>query len=116
MDAGETDRAVTVQQLTEEAGTSHFPMETWTTLLPVYWLSKKPVSGRERFVADQLSAPFDTRWRGHYVASLDPELVDVPKTRRIVYQGRVHDIVDAQQIGMREGVELLTLATSKVPS
>lgn len=110
MEAGERDRVVTVQQLTDGAGDSQFPTETWATLIGTYWCSKEDVGGRERFAMDQTTAPYDTRWQGPYLASLDPELVDVAKTRRLVYQGRVHDIVAASQIGRRDGIEFLTLA------
>jgi hypothetical protein len=44
---------------------------------------------------------------------MDPDLVDVPKLRRVLFHGRIHDIVAANQIGMREGVELLTLASGR---
>lgn len=106
-DAGARDRLVTIQQLTESIGTSGFPVEAWTALTTAY-MSKAPIGGRERFVADQVSAPYDTRWEGPYRTDLDPELIDVPKKRRLVYKGRVYDIVDAQMMGRYEGVELLT--------
>lgn len=108
MEAGERDREVTVQALTETTGASGFPVETWATLIESYWCSKMDIGGRERFAADQLSAPYTTRWEGPFEAALDPETVDVPKTRRLSYQGRFYDIVDAQMIGRREGVEFLT--------
>lgn len=110
MEAGERDRAVTVQQITESTGSSGFPVDTWSTLVSPYWCSKQDIGGRERFTASQLSSQYDTRWEGPYLASLDPELVDVTKERRLVYQGRVHDIVFASQIGRREGIEFLTLS------
>lgn len=109
-ESGERDRAVTVQQLTESAGASGFPVETWSTLVSPYWVKKMDASGRERFGSGQLSAPFDTRWEGAYHPDLDPETVNVAKTRRLVYQGRPYDIVAASMIGMREGIEFLTLA------
>lgn len=108
-DAGERDRLVIVQQLTESKGASNFPVEAWSQLTTMY-LSKQPAGGRERFVADQVSAPYDTRWEGPYRADMDPELVEVEKKRRLVYKGRVHDIVHAAMIGRYEGIELLTQA------
>ena len=109
MAAGERDRYVTIQQLTEGTAASGLPTESWSTLTSA-WMSKDDVSGRERFQMNQLSAPFDSRWQMHYRPDMDPELVDVPKKRRLVYQNRTHDIVAASQINRREGVELLTLA------
>lgn len=107
--SGTRDRWITVQALTESVGASRRPVESWDTLLQV-WAAKMDVGGRERLVADQLSAPYDTRWELPYSDAIDPELVDVRKTRRLVVSGRVHDIVSAQEIGRKRGVEVLTLA------
>lgn len=109
MEAGERDRLVTLQAVTQGKGASGAPVETVATLASVY-ASKADLSARERYLADQESAAADTRWEIDYRSDMDPELVDVPKSRRLVYQGRSHDIVTASQIGRREGVELVTLA------
>jgi head-tail adaptor len=107
--AGVRNRQVIIQQLTELKGASGFPVESWTTLTTVQ-ASKDDATGVERFAANQLSSPFDTTWQLPYLASLDPELVNVPKKRRLVYQGRVHDIVSATPIGLHRGLEIQTLA------
>lgn len=109
MEAGARDRYVTIQQVTDGVDASDFPEESWSTLCQM-WASKEDIGGRERFSANQTTAPFDTRWQVNYRADIDPELVSVSKVRRVLYQGRVHDIVRGSQIGRREGVELLTLA------
>lgn len=113
MESGERDRETVVEQLTDSVGASGFPVGTWTTLFRSYWCRRQDVSGREKFTASQLSTPYTTRWEGPFVPEMDPETVDVPKTRRLVYQGRTYDIIDASMIGLREGVELLTLATTR---
>lgn len=114
MESGERNREVAVQQLTETVDTTGAPVESWSTLLPTYWVSRMDVSGRERFVSGQLSSPYTTRWEGPYVDVLDPDIVDVPKTRRILYRGRVYDITDASIITLGDqvftGIEFLTLA------
>lgn len=110
LDAGARDRRVTIQQLVETKGTSGFPVEDWIPLIDMD-ASRAEVSGFERFVAAaQLSAPYETRWGIDYRPDMDPDLVDVPKKRRVVYQGRVHDIVAAELVGREMGVELLTLS------
>lgn len=108
--SGARDRQVTIQQLIESKGASNFPVEGWTDLLANVWAAKKEVRGLERFVADQVSAPFDAKWEIPYVPSMDPDLIDVPKTRRLVVKGRVHDIVSAAEIGRRQAIELMTLS------
>lgn len=109
MEPGERDVSVAIEQLTESTGTSRFPVEAWTPLATV-WMRRLGLKAQERFVANQLSAAAETQWEMGYVAAMDPDLVDVPKTRRLVYQGRTHDIVAAEVIGRREGIELLTRA------
>lgn len=109
--AGARDRLVTIEQLTESKGTSNYPVESWDTLVDV-WAHKADASARERFSfsANQETAPYDTRWTIPFLESMDPDAVDVRKTRRLLYRGRVHDIVGAMEIGRREAIELQTLA------
>lgn len=109
MAAGDRDRLVTIEQMTESQAGSGLPVENWSTLCRA-WMSKEDVSGREQFRAGQLAAPFNTTWTVGYRSDMDPDLVDVAKTRRLIYQGRQYDIVSASQINRKEGVELRTLA------
>lgn len=109
VDAGERDRVVTLQQLTESVGGSRFPVESWSTLATVY-ARREDISGRERMVMDQSSAPFDCRWEIPYRTDMDPDEIDVPKKRRLVYKGRSYDIVAAAMIGRYDGIELTTLS------
>lgn len=118
MSSGESGcrtRFVTIQQLTETAPDG-FPIETWTALGSKTWMELTAMSGAERFGANQLSAKVDAHWIMPYQPNMDPELVDVPKKRRLLVFGRVHDIVSAQPHGesWHESIELWTLATSKV--
>jgi hypothetical protein len=106
----ERDRAVTVEQNTESVGSTGFPLDTWSTLATNYWCSKQDLVGKERFEQGQQSAPFATKWVGSYRADMDPELVDVPRLRRIVYQGRRYDITAASMVGMKETIQYMTIA------
>jgi head-tail adaptor len=107
--AGRRYTLVAIQQLTSETS-GGFPVETWTTL-GSWWLNKRDLRADERFVANRESAFAETQWHGPYRADMDPELVDVAKVRRLVYQGKTHDIVAAALIE-RRAIELLTLASS----
>jgi len=111
MEAGERNRYVVIQQLTETIPDSNYPMETWTTLATV-WMRKMDATGTERFTAAQLAAAFETQWEMGYRGDMDPEQVDVPKRRRLRYHDRIYDITQASVIGRREGIELLTIAGS----
>ena len=113
MESGERDRRVTVQQLAESAGGSHFPVGTWTDLADV-WMSRSESKPSESMSNGQPVSRFETQWQTAYRADLDPVLVNVPKYRRLVYAGRAHDIVGAAQIGRKDGIELLTIASGRV--
>jgi head-tail adaptor len=116
LDAGKRDRIVTIQQRsTADTADSDSgePVETWTTLVAAMPAHKVDISGWERFQADQTSARYDTKWEMNYRTDMDPELVDVPKTRRLLVQSKPHDIVACFEIGRRAGLELLTIASSK---
>lgn len=107
--SGRRDELVTIEQLAEGQGGSGFPTETWT-VLDMVWMGRVPLTARERFAANQVTAYADTHWYLAWRADMDPDTVPVPKTRRLIYQGRVHDIVAATAIGRRLGIELTTLA------
>jgi hypothetical protein len=118
LEPGDRDQIVVIQQCAadESASTSGYPVETWSTLVAAMPASKLDLGGRERFTGQQLAAAYDTRWQINYRLDMDPDLVDVPKRRRLVHRGRVHDIVAAAQIGRRDGIELLTLAATRAGS
>jgi head-tail adaptor len=113
--SGRRDRLITIEQrpAADAVDTEEAPIDgPWTTLVDDLPAAKEESSGRERFVANQLSAQYDTRWEINYRPDMDPDLVDVPKLRRLTFSGRVHDIVYASEVGRRRGVELYTLARS----
>jgi len=109
--AGARDRLVTIQFLTEGQGGSGYPSDTWATLATV-WAHKDDISARERFsfTANQETAPYDTRWTIPWTAAMDPDTVDVPKARRLIIHGRIHDIVRAVEIGRHDAIDLETQA------
>lgn len=116
--AGARDKVVTIQERPEAISkdTSGTPVDgPWTTHLDPVFAERIDLDGRERWNAQQLTSPFDTRWRIPYSASMDPELVNVPKLRRILYHDRVMDIVYARHLGRQEGIELQTITTNKEP-
>jgi SPP1 family predicted phage head-tail adaptor len=109
LSAGQRDRTLTIEQLTETVGPTQFPLETWAPLVTVQG-AYDDESGTESFVANQISSAAFVRWTIPYRADCDPELLDVVKIRRVVANGRIYDIVAATQIGRRSGLELRTRA------
>lgn len=114
IEPGHLDRRVTIQQATESVGSSGMPVQTWTALDDA-WMGRESLKGMERLQAGQVASRYDSRWLMHYRADMDPDAVDVPKARRLVLGGRVQEIVAAQQIGRKEGIELTTMSTTKAP-
>lgn len=108
--AGQRDRLIAIEQCSDAVGPSSFPVETWTPLAPQVWAAYDDDGGHEGFTAQQVSGVADGRWTMPYRADCDPEQVDVVKVRRLVVNGRVHDIVSAAQIGYRRAIELRTRA------
>lgn len=114
--AGQRDKPVTIQQrpATDTADSSGFPDEdNWTTLVSAEWMSRTDMRADERFGGNQLSATVETQWHMGYRADMDPELVDVPKLRRLRFQGRAFDILSATLLSRSEGIELITLVSTR---
>lgn len=112
LDAGWRDRAVVIEQRSD-AATTGFPADRWTMLATVQ-MARQDAAGDERFVANQESAFTVTTWCLPYRADMDPDLLDVPKDRRLKYgpQGRVYNIRAARVLDRQTGIELDTLAAS----
>lgn len=107
--AGQRDKRVRIEQAPgadQQGGT--FPVEDWTTLTHA-WMNKQDVQADERFAVDQATAYNVTEWTMDYRADMDPDLVDVPAVRRLVYLDRTYDIRSASVIGRKQGIELVTV-------
>jgi hypothetical protein len=115
LSAGKRDHVVRLEQFAAADvadPTSGEPVETWTTLEKHMPVARIGVSGWERFKENQVTARFDDAWEMNYRADMDPDLVDLPKRRKMVYEGRELDIVYGQVIGRRAGIVVLTLAST----
>ena len=111
LDPGALDQRVTIQYRVDGVSESGFPVEDWTTTASrTVFMARVPLSGMERVAAQQVSAKYDTRFVMHYREDMDPDLVDVAKDRRLVFQGRVFNITGAQQLGAKAAVELTAVA------
>jgi head-tail adaptor len=89
------------------------PIDAWTPLdgsgRPEM-MAKFPIGGREMFQGQQVTAPYDTRWRMAYRPDMDPDVLDVPADRRLRYENRAYNIVSAAVMGYQDEIELLTIA------
>lgn len=111
--AGEREFYITLQQLTEGTANSNFPTESWTQLGKV-WASRDYVTLDERATADQLSATAVVEWDIPYSVSMDPDLVDVAKKRRLVYKDRVYDVLSGRLGSRAQGRSIVLETLAKV--
>lgn len=112
------DRVIELQQRPSADAadpSSHEPIDgTWTTLVERMPAGKTNVAGWERFRANQDTARYDQIWEINWRNDMDPNLIDVPKVRRIKDGARFLDIVYAEEIGRRGGIALYTAASAGV--
>jgi hypothetical protein len=105
--AGVRDRLVAILALSETVDDGGFPVEAWAPLPPdeFMWKHDLPVGERfaERFVAEQWSARQFTEWECGFRADMDPDVVNVPKTRRLSYRGREYQVVQATVLPHEDG-------------
>ena len=103
--SGQRSRYVLIESRTDPEA----QWEQWDQLDWV-WMSRSDLSADERFRGDQETAYADSKWVMPYRADMDPEAVDVPAVRRLVYEGRTYDIRAAEPSGWKRDIELTTLA------
>lgn len=115
LEPGHLDRRVLIQRATDGVDVAGAPVPSWSTLATV-WMGRESIRGMERVQAGFAQSSYDARWLMHYREDMDPDAVDVPKDRRLVFGGRVQEIVGAQHLGRREGIELTTKATTQEPA
>jgi len=111
LSVGALDREVTIECLVAQ-GDAGYPTEKWDTLEHGVFMSKVDLRGSEKFLAGQIAANVDTKWELQWRDDMDPDCLDIPKTRRLVHKGRIFDITAAMMIGRQDGVRLLTVAGS----
>jgi hypothetical protein len=115
--AGARDRWVTIQGRPEDStAASGFPLDgPWTDLATVA-MARAEVDALEVARGNEPRARATTRWETAYRPDCDPERLDIPKLRRLVYRDRTYDIISAIQIGRRHAVVFMTESYAKVPS
>lgn len=113
MSAGEATYLVELESLNEAKAASGYPGGTWDPLVAVY-AKKVTASGRERFAANQTTSPTSITWEFEYLESMDPDRLNVPKLRRLVYLGRMYDITAAALVGWHRKIRVETLSGGTV--
>lgn len=115
LEPGLLDHRVMVQRATDGVDAAGAPTASWVSI-GTFSMGRESIKGMERVQAGFAQSSYDARWTMHYRADMDPDLVDVPKKRRLVFRGRVQEIVAAQHLGRQQGIELTTKATTQEPA
>lgn len=98
MRAGELDRLITIEQVTESRDAVGGTVLTWSTLAQVR-AKVKPIAGREYYSADRINAQIDALFTIYFRS-------DVTEKMRISYDSKYWDIQRITEIGRRRGLEI----------
>ena len=101
MRSGNLDRQVELQAKTVKQDNYGEEIETWTKIATI-WAGRKDLRGNEFFAAKQLSAEITCKWIVRYRNDITPD------ASRLVYDGKIHDVLAVIELGRREGLELMT--------
>jgi head-tail adaptor len=89
---------VEVRTRTQDATGQEF--ESWAHAF-YRWMAKRDTRAGERYTSDQLVSEVDTVFAGRFD---DCEAVH-PDTHRLVYRGRVYEILGRTELGRRDAME-----------
>ena len=99
---GNLDRRITIRELVDGQDAAGQPIQVCQTVATV-WAQFEPLRGRERFVAQQVQAELDARFRIRYRTDIHPGM-------HIAFGDEEYDIEAVMEIGRREGLEILASA------
>lgn len=120
MKAGTFDRLITLQRKSVTQSASGAPSETWTTLVAKRWASVKPVRGSERFSEPQIAArqqvEFRIRWSENVADLSSQDRIIYPATTSTPSGSDVYDIIEVNEIGRREGLQIIAVRQADNPT
>ena len=111
--AGKRDKLITIKRLVEGLSDSNYPTERFGQPSQA-WASREYVTLDEQFRNNQTKASAMERWEIPYSADMDPDLVDVPKKRQIVFKDRVRNIIAAEMLPRESGMAIVLTTQSAV--
>ncbi len=101
------DRLVRIEEMTETRGDAGQPVQTWALKWKIH-VRRESQAATERFVAQQRFAETDTLFRCGWSENITPKIN--PRLHRLVYRGRVFDILGVEEVGRREEALIPTKA------
>jgi head-tail adaptor len=110
---GQRDLLITIERLVEGLSDSNYPTEAFGQPMQ-FWAYREYVTLEEQFRGNQLTATAMERWDIPYSEAMDPDDVDVTKKRRIVFKGRVRNIISAEVLPHDMGRSIILTTQSAV--
>ncbi len=102
MQAGKLDRKITIQRRYVSQNEFGEEVVDWQNICSPVSAEKRSGSGVERYVSTQYVGKsiliFRIRWSS--------DVKEVTTKHRVLFEGRVHDILDKREIGRRDGIDL----------
>jgi SPP1 family predicted phage head-tail adaptor len=105
--AGKRDRNITLQRYVITYNEDNEPIEGWADLAKVK-AAVNYVSDAERVRAAEVGASITVRFQTAYSAAM----ADLDAKDRVLFEGRLFDIVGVKPLGRREGFEISAAAPS----
>lgn len=113
MQAGRLDRRIRLERaIRGPRSASGQPTKSWTLQAEV-WAELVENRGQEGFASNAVAATAELRFRIRYPATLSP-LPGPDEDFRVVYGGVAYDVVQAPEIGRREGMFLYAKGRAEV--
>lgn len=106
--SGDLDRMITIERASESRDSFNSVVKTWAPLATVC-AAKEDIRDAERVASQEVGAEMTTRFRIRH----STDIADVDPKDRIVFQGRVFDIVAVKEIGRQEGIEITAAARAE---
>ncbi|MES3154347.1 phage head closure protein [Sphingomonas faeni] len=104
LDAGSLDRRITIERPDMRADALGTNIPGWVSLARV-WAQKVPQRAVEAWKAGSTASTREFMWRIRW----SPQVADIATTDRLVHGDVVYEISGVQEIGRREGIEIITV-------
>lgn len=111
LDSRKLDRRITIQRATKVKDGLGTEIPAWSNLAKV-WAQRVPQRAIETWKAGGTAATREVMWRIRW----SEKVGDVSATDRLVYKGAVMEISGTEEIGRREGIEIITVDSGEVVS
>lgn len=105
MPAGELDRRIVIQTVTEGEQSSYGEPERVVATLATVWASVRRPGGGQSYQSKQVDTVTELTFRIRYRTD-----ISITTKHEIVYDGHTYDVVELNEIGRRQYLDLVGVA------